>query len=157
MLQWFVSQKRVISTEEIQFNHKPAKMLLTEKKKGVSQNGQTPGDPVVVFPLGRWCPPQETSQPHPPPHQTGIIIGYNRYHHITLILCIFWSHPLTIMGKLWCLFWKFWRKMTGTPLCLQNPSSADFIYIRVSTLVITVLADALVPKSARPLAATVLT
>ena len=23
-------------------------------------------DPVVVFPLGRWCPPQETSQPHPP-------------------------------------------------------------------------------------------
>ena len=24
-------------------------------------------DPVVVFPLGRWCPPQETSQPHPPP------------------------------------------------------------------------------------------
>ena len=35
-------RKRVISTEEIQFNHKPAKMLLTEKKKGVSQNGQTP-------------------------------------------------------------------------------------------------------------------
>ena len=27
---------------EIQVNHKPAKMLLTEKKKGVSQNGQTP-------------------------------------------------------------------------------------------------------------------
>ena len=25
-------------------------------------------DPVVVFPLCRWCPPQETSQPHPP-HQ----------------------------------------------------------------------------------------
>ena len=23
-------------------------------------------DPVVVFPLCRWCPPQETSQPHPP-------------------------------------------------------------------------------------------
>ena len=34
-------RKRVILTEEIQFNHKPAKMLLTEKKKGVSQNGQT--------------------------------------------------------------------------------------------------------------------
>ena len=33
---------RVISTEEIQFNHKPAKMLLTEKKKRVIQNGQTP-------------------------------------------------------------------------------------------------------------------
>ena len=35
-------RKRVISTDEIQFNHKPAKMLLTKKKKGVSQNGQTP-------------------------------------------------------------------------------------------------------------------
>ena len=35
-------RKRVLSSEEIQFNHKPAKMLLTEKKKGVSQNGQTP-------------------------------------------------------------------------------------------------------------------
>ena len=23
-------------------------------------------DPVVVFPLSWWCPPQETSQPHPP-------------------------------------------------------------------------------------------
>ena len=34
-------RKRVISTYEIQFNHRPAKMLLTEKK-GVSQNGQTP-------------------------------------------------------------------------------------------------------------------
>ena len=33
-------RKRVISTEEIQFNHKPAKMLLTEKR--ISQNGQTP-------------------------------------------------------------------------------------------------------------------
>ena len=33
----------LISTDEIQFNHKPAKMLLTKKKKkGVSQNGQTP-------------------------------------------------------------------------------------------------------------------
>ena len=23
---------------------------------------------MVVFPLCRWCPPQETSQPHPPPN-----------------------------------------------------------------------------------------
>ena len=35
-------RKRVISTEEIQFNHKPAKMLLTEKRREVSHNGQTP-------------------------------------------------------------------------------------------------------------------
>ena len=29
----------------------------------------TRADSVVVFPFGRWCPPQETSQPHlhPPP------------------------------------------------------------------------------------------
>ena len=35
-------RKRVISTEEIQFNHKPAKNVIDRKKKGVSQNGQTP-------------------------------------------------------------------------------------------------------------------
>ena len=79
--------KGSISTEEIQFNHKPAKRLLTENKKGVSQNGQTPSiigicsycvldRPVFercqtllhpgLTPLSRWCPPQETSQPHLP-------------------------------------------------------------------------------------------
>ena len=35
-------RKRVISTVEIQFNNKPAKMLLTELNQGVRQNGQTP-------------------------------------------------------------------------------------------------------------------
>ena len=35
-------RKRVISTEEIHLNHKPAKMLLIAKKKGVSQNGHSP-------------------------------------------------------------------------------------------------------------------
>ena len=29
-------------------------------------------DPVVVFPLCQWCPPQETSQPHPPHGQMNI-------------------------------------------------------------------------------------
>ena len=33
----------------------------------MSNNAPSRADPVVVFPLGRWCPPQETSQPHPPP------------------------------------------------------------------------------------------
>ena len=33
-------------------------------------------DPVVVFPLSRWCPPQETSQPHPP-HQLDGVSGTN--------------------------------------------------------------------------------
>ena len=34
MLQKYVSQKKkVISTDEMQFNHKPAKMLLAEKRR----------------------------------------------------------------------------------------------------------------------------
>ena len=32
----------------------------------MSKTAPSRADPVVVFPLGRWCPPQETSQPHPP-------------------------------------------------------------------------------------------
>ena len=46
----------------------------------MSNTAPSRADPVVVFPLGRWCPPQETSQPHPPPskpksctHSTGHI------------------------------------------------------------------------------------
>ena len=86
-------RKRVISTKEIQFNHNPAKMLLTEKEGGqpkwpnpkynwdllilctgwasiwaMSNTAPSRADPVVVFPLGRGCPPQETSQSHPPSH-----------------------------------------------------------------------------------------
>ena len=33
----------------------------------MSNTAPSRADPVVVFPLGRWCPPQKTSQPHPPP------------------------------------------------------------------------------------------
>ena len=32
----------------------------------MSNTAPSRANPVVVFPLGRWCPPQETSQPHPP-------------------------------------------------------------------------------------------
>ena len=84
-------RKRVISTEEIQFNHKSAKMLLTKNEGSqpkwlnhkynwdrlilctrqasiwaISNTASSKADPVMVFPLGRWCPPWETSQPHPP-------------------------------------------------------------------------------------------
>ena len=31
----------------------------------MSNTAPSRANPVVVFPLGRWCPPQETSQPHP--------------------------------------------------------------------------------------------
>ena len=33
----------------------------------MSNTAPSRADTVVVFPLGRWCTPQETSQPHPPP------------------------------------------------------------------------------------------
>ena len=33
----------------------------------MSNTALSRADPVVVFPLCRWCPPQQTSQPHPPP------------------------------------------------------------------------------------------
>ena len=32
----------------------------------MSNTAPSRADPVVVFPYSRWCPPQETSQPHPP-------------------------------------------------------------------------------------------
>ena len=33
----------------------------------MSNTAPSRADPMVVFPLSRWCPPQETSQPYPPP------------------------------------------------------------------------------------------
>ena len=32
----------------------------------MSNTAPSRADPVVVFALSQWCPPQETSQPHPP-------------------------------------------------------------------------------------------
>ena len=37
----------------------------------MSNTAPSRADPVLVFPLGWWCPPQETSQPHPPHFQVG--------------------------------------------------------------------------------------
>ena len=34
-------------------------------------------DPVMVFPLSRWCPPQETSQPNPPHFHQKATMSYN--------------------------------------------------------------------------------
>ena len=34
----------------------------------MSNTAPSRADPVVVFPLSRWCPSQETSQPHQPPY-----------------------------------------------------------------------------------------
>ena len=43
----------------------------------MSNTAPSRADPVVVFPLGRWCPPQETSQPHPPRGRRQAIIWTN--------------------------------------------------------------------------------
>ena len=32
----------------------------------MSNTAPSRADPVVVFPLSWWCPPQDTAQPHPP-------------------------------------------------------------------------------------------
>ena len=34
----------------------------------MSNTAPSKADPVVVFPLSQWCPPQETSEHHPPQH-----------------------------------------------------------------------------------------
>ena len=41
VINMLAKRKRVISTDEIQFNHKAAKILLTEQN-GVRQNSRTP-------------------------------------------------------------------------------------------------------------------
>ena len=74
-------------------------------------------DPVVVFPLGRWCPPQETSQPHPPPITYSVTMKNAIYRYVyrsrrsdneitedTLYL----AHH---RWALECHLWVFWRKM----------------------------------------------
>ena len=46
----------------------------------MSNTAPSRADPVVVFPISRWCPPQETSQPHPPPQ------GTQEYPHFTYLI-----------------------------------------------------------------------
>ena len=53
----------------------------------MSNTAPSRADPVVVFPFGRWCPPQETSQPHPP-HPKGPI-----YNIPALVQIMVWHRP----------------------------------------------------------------
>ena len=55
----------------------------------MSNTASSRADPVVVFPLGRWCPPQETSQPHPPQlmYQNATIQVYGTWIKTYYILC----------------------------------------------------------------------
>ena len=50
-------RKRVISTEEIQFNHKPAKMLLTEKRRESAKMAKPQvklGSAHIVYYIGQY-------------------------------------------------------------------------------------------------------
>ena len=58
----------------------------------MSNTAPSRADPVVVFPLGRWsrrwCPPQETSQPHPPQTRTAGICNFKNN-----VLCYHCFYP----------------------------------------------------------------
>ena len=62
-------------------------------------------DPLLVFPLSWWCPPQETSQPHPPQ-----MIWVNTWHHSINSLrpsdtyMHQWNKPSLVQIMACCLF-----------------------------------------------------
>ena len=57
----------------------------------MSNTAPSRADPVVVFPIGRWCPPQETSQPHPPPQMDGVKPIYPQQLHCAVGL-VTWAN-----------------------------------------------------------------
>ena len=63
----------------------------------MSNTAPSRADPVVVFPYGRWCPPQETSQPHPPHWTNGAWLVY--WVRVTRI-CV---NKLTMHLDQWCM------------------------------------------------------
>ena len=68
----------------------------------MSNTAPSRADTVVVFPLGRWCPPQETSQPHPPQLSCWAFrIFYDMTRHISCVPVCFL--PRYIMHGNWRL------------------------------------------------------
>ena len=67
----------------------------------MSNTAPSRADPVVVFPLGRWCPPQETSQPHPPPKNSVRYLKVLTQWHLVMHHT-YWSTLFEVMS--WCLF-----------------------------------------------------
>ena len=83
----------------------------------MSNTAPSRADPVVVFPLCQWCPPLETSQPHPPPplSESEVVRGKGRcgtYWTSERDLTRFWGN--------WSLTHWGWYKITAisqmTPL-----------------------------------------
>ena len=109
-------RKRVISTDEIQFNYKPAVYVIDRKKKGVSQNGQTPNiigicsycvldrpvfewNQVLLHPkLTPWwsfffADGAHHKKPHSPTHPWIIGVDINVAENITTITWLINSNP----------------------------------------------------------------
>ena len=58
-------------------------------------------DPVVVFPLGRWCPPQETSQPHP------------HYNQFSIEFVLRWYKLFMKWAPDWLFTWRIMAYIMG--------------------------------------------
>ena len=54
----------------------------------MSNTAPSRADPVVVFALSRWCQPQETSQPHPPPTTPGQVTSHLEGCHMDSLQCL---------------------------------------------------------------------
>ena len=65
----------------------------------MSNTAPSRADPVVVFPLGRWCPPQETLQPHPPPMLVKGATESCNHVHASWVCCV-WRIETRIRGCL---------------------------------------------------------
>ena len=66
----------------------------------MSNTAPSRADPVVVFPFGRWCPPQETSQPHPPQLNTLRLRQNGRRFTDDTFKCIFPNKNVRISIKI---------------------------------------------------------
>ena len=99
----------------------------------MSNTAPSRADPVVVFPLSRWCPPQETSQPHPP-HPKGPINNipalvqikaWRNYRHINASLSLNeLTKPLLKLGHGWVITPTFFY-MDVIPYIISYPLFAD--------------------------------
>ena len=96
----------------------------------MSNTAPSRADPVVVFPLGRWCPPQETSQPHQP-HWYQQVTG--RVYMMTLwwqIVSWFQVNKLQ-----WKCDHNTCSKFVWTPWCLNNVAATMHQCFLVASLV----------------------
>ena len=70
----------------------------------MSNTAPSRADPVVVFPLSRWCPPQETSQPHPPPRWEMFTGNMHVFTMDITCICLGWlakKHIFNCKGIWW--------------------------------------------------------